>query len=80
MQIQHLFPAHAGVIPCAAETCARSSAFPRPRGGDPGTGTELYNRANFSPPTRGFHIDNPAQKADNRFILNAERGKVYAVF
>ena len=24
--------------------------------------------------------DNPAQKADNRFILNAERGKVYAVF
>ena len=35
---------------------------------------------NFSPPVRGFHIDNPAQKADNRFILNAERGKVYAVF
>jgi len=36
----------------------------------------------FSPPTRGFYIDNPAQKADNRFILNAnaERGKVYAVF
>ena len=48
--------------------------------GGNGTGTELYNRANFSPPTRGFYIDNPAQKADNRLILNAERGKVYAVF
>ena len=36
--------------------------------------------SDFSPHVRGFHIDNPAQKADNRFILNAERGKVYAVF
>ena len=57
-------------------------AFPRLRGGDPigmvGTGSI----AHFSPHVRGFHIDNPAQKADNRFILNAnaERGKVYAVF
>ena len=62
--------------------CRRKTekAFPRPRGGDPWPmfGAEIL--PSFSPPMRGFHIDNPAQKADNRFILNAERGKVYAVF
>ena len=62
--------------------CRRKTekAFPRLRGGDPKVLDDGANEASFSPPTRGFHIDNPAQKADNRFILNAERGKVYAVF
>ena len=62
--------------------CRRKTekAFPRPRGGDPIWLNGLVGAGYFSPPTRGFYIDNPAQKADNRFILNAERGKVYAVF
>ena len=55
-------------------------AFPRPRGDDPYTIDKSQLPLFFSPHVRGFHIDNPAQKADNRFILNAERGKVYAVF
>ena len=54
--------------------------FPRPRGGDPYYYGCLMASMAFSPHVRGFYIDNPAQKADNRFILNAERGKVYAVF
>ena len=62
--------------------CRRKTekAFPRPCGGDPIGQFESIEQEIFSPPVRGFHIDNPAQKADNRFILNAERGKVYAVF
>ncbi len=75
-----LFPAYAGVI--LNRNCRRKTekAFPRPRGGDPRQTRDETDSGHFSPPTRGFHIDNPAQKADNRFILNAERGKVYAVF
>ena len=57
-----------------------ATSFPRLRGGDPTKGEYYNTEHHFSPPVRGFHIDNPAQKADNRFILNAERGKVYAVF
>ena len=62
--------------------CRRKTekAFPRPRGGDPIWLNGLVGAGYFSPHVRGFYIDNPAQKADNRFILNAERGKVYAVF
>ena len=59
-----------------------ATSFPRLCGGDPIWLNGLVGAGYFSPPTRGFYIDNPAQKADNRFILNAnaERGKVYAVF
>ena len=80
MGSNRLFPAHAGVI--LNRNCRRKTekAFPRQRGGDPKRLIEALVDSDFSPPTRGFYIDNPAQKADNRFILNAERGKVYAVF
>ena len=75
-----LFPAHAGVIPARARMHSTSWTFPRLRGGDPKRKSIRSQVSDFSPHVRGFHIDNPAQKADNRFILNAERGKVYAVF
>lgn len=75
-----LFPAHAGVIPRQSGSYGRRISFPRPRGGDPIWLNGLVGAGYFSPHVRGFYIDNPAQKADNRFILNAERGKVYAVF
>ena len=75
-----LFPAYAGVIPDKGAISLQTKSFPRLRGGDPHEAIERLTSVTFSPPTRGFHIDNPAQKADNRFILNAERGKVYAVF
>ena len=77
---RHLFPAYAGVIPSKPTTGILLNPFPRMRGGDPTKPSALKHGRYFSPPVRGFHIDNPAQKADNRFILNAERGKVYAVF
>lgn len=54
--------------------------FSPPCGGDSSNSPSSDIHDNFSPHVRGFYIDNPAQKADNRFILNAERGKVYAVF
>ena len=75
-----LFPAYAGVIPGTSGRAGHGKTFPRPCGGDPSHRSYASREVAFSPPTRGFHIDNPAQKADNRFILNAERGKVYAVF
>lgn len=78
--VHELFPAHAGVIPGKKARKTGTGTFPRPRGGDPIWLNGLVGAGYFSPHVRGFHIDNPAQKADNRFILNAERGKVYAVF
>ncbi len=76
----HFFPAHAGVIRRGIIGGYWGEPFPRPRGGDPIWLNGLVGAGYFSPHVRGFYIDNPAQKADNRFILNAERGKVYAVF
>lgn len=75
-----LFPAYAGVIPVFRLCPIVARTFPRLRGGDSSNSPSSDIHDNFSPPMRGFYIDNPAQKADNRLILNAERGKVYAVF
>ena len=75
-----LFPAYAGVILTKSFEEHGFVTFPRLRGGDPIWLNGLVGAGYFSPHVRGVHIDNPAQKADNRFILNAERGKVYAVF
>ena len=55
-----LFPAYAGVIPVLSALPATTPTFPRPRGGDPYYYCCLMASMAFSPPMRGFHIDNPA--------------------
>lgn len=50
---EQLFPAHAGVIPLMLMSPPIQSAFPRIRGGDPGTRVLMLSSVNFSPHTRG---------------------------
>ena len=74
------FPRLRGGDPGIQIVSYRGEDFSPPCGGDSSNSPSSDIHDNFSPPMRGFYIDNPAQKADNRLILNAERGKVYAVF
>ena len=76
----HIPPPYSGLITTAPGRSRAAPNIPRPSRENPENMVYGGRQFSFSPPTRGFHIDNPAQKADNRFILNAERGKVYAVF
>ena len=50
---QLLFPAHAGVILEVRTKLHITYPFPRPCGGDPGTGQGAQLVGGFSPPMRG---------------------------
>ena len=78
--IKTSFPRPRGGDPYIDDLLTDLQTFSPPCGGDSSNSPSSDIHDNFSPPMRGFYIDNPAQKADNRLILNAERGKVYAVF
>lgn len=78
--VARTFPRLRGGDPYIDDLLTDLQTFSPPCGGDSSNSPSSDIHDNFSPPMRGFYIDNPAQKADNRLILNAERGKVYAVF